>query len=232
MHTQSLRPHAGLARRWHIALALVAALLLGGCATGYGNYPGGSAYPGGGAYPGGYGSQRLLATVQGMDVNYGRLLVSVDDRGYYGGQSRVELYFDRNTPLIYQGRVQSVAGLERGDRISVDAVRSGGRLWARRIELVQDVRNGYGGSYYGGELRGAVSFVDPRAQTIVITRGGYSGGREQVRYDRNTRVEYRGQWFRPEQLDPGDVVSIQARPWGNGWLAEYIRVEVDARSRY
>ena len=130
MHTHSDRFHAGHARRWHIALALLAALLLAGCATGYGNYPGGTTYPGSGAYPGGYGSQRLLATVQGVDVNYGRLLVSVDNRGYSGGQSQVDLYFDRNTQLVYQGRLQSVAGLERGDRISVDAVQSArARSW-------------------------------------------------------------------------------------------------------
>ncbi|MEO6264798.1 MAG: DUF5666 domain-containing protein [Luteimonas sp.] len=209
---------------WLAVLALVSALLLGGCATGYGGYPGGS-YSGSG-----YGNQYLLGTVEDVDVNYGRMVLSADGRGY-GGTSRIEVFFDRNTRLVYQGREQSIAGLERGDRVRVDAVQSNGRLRARGIEVVQDVRGGYGGGQYGGELSGVVSHVDPRNRTIVITRGGYSGSREQVRYDANTRVEYRGQLFRPEQLDPGDVVRIQARPEGNGWLAERIWVEVDARSR-
>jgi hypothetical protein len=34
---------------------------------------------------------------------------------------------------------------------------------------------------------------------------------------------------RPEQLETGDVVRIQARQWGNGWLAERILVERSIR---
>ncbi|GAB2615706.1 DUF5666 domain-containing protein [Novilysobacter erysipheiresistens] len=191
--------------RW-IALAF-AALLLAGCATGYGN-------------------QRVSGTVEDIDPRYGRIMLSTDNR--YGNRgSRVALRFDRNTRLFYQGRQQAVAGLERGDGISVDVVRSNGELWARQIEVVHNVRDG--GYYGGGDLRGAVSFVDPRAQVIGITRGGYSGRREQVRYDHRTVVEYRGRRVRPEQLEPGDVVSIQARPWGDDRLAERIRVERSVR---
>lgn len=229
---------------WLVSMALAASLLLSGCVTG--GYPGsdggypGAGYPGsdrpypGPDYPGGYGSQRLLGTVQDVDPNQGRLMMTADagasSAGAYG-TSRVEIYFDRNTQLVYQGRVQAIEGLERGDRISVDAVQSQGRLWARHIEVVQNVRDTPGGSYYGGELSGAVSQVDPRSRRITIIRGGYSGDRTQVYYDERTQVEYRGQMFRPEQLDPGDVIRIQARPMGNDWVAEHIWVEVDARSR-
>ncbi len=208
--------------RW-IALAF-AALLLAGCMSGYG---GGYGSPGGGS---GYGSQRLLGTVQDVDPRYGRIVLTADDR-YRNRASQVVLRFDRNTRLFYEGRQQAVTGLERGDRISVDTVRSGGDLWAHRIEVVHNVRDSRGGGYYGGELRGAVAFVDPRAQVIGITRGGYSGRREQVRYDNRTRVEYRGQRVRPEQLEPGDVISIQARPQGNDWLAERIWVVRNVRER-
>ena len=112
--------------------------------------------------------------------------------------------------------------------------RSGNELWARQIEVVHNVRDGYGGgrydgSQYGDDLRGAVAFVDPRAQVVGINRGGYSGRREQVRYDSRTLVEYRGRQVRPEQLEPGDVIRVQARRWGNGWLAERIWVERSVR---
>ncbi|MGH8085433.1 MAG: DUF5666 domain-containing protein [Lysobacter sp.] len=207
--------------RW-IALAL-AALLLAGCATGYGGGYG-DRYGGDPAY----GSQRVLGTVEDVDPRYGRIVLGTDDR-YGNRNSRVALRFGRDTRLFYQGRQQAVAGLERGDGVSVEVVRSNGELWARRIEVVHNVRDGHGGDYYGGELRGAVSFVDPRARVIGITRGGYSGRREQVRYDHRTVVEYRGQRVRPEQLEPGDVVSIQARPWGNDRLAERIWVERSVR---
>lgn len=225
--------------RWLGGAMLAASLLLSGCVTGgfpgQGGYPGGSGYPGSSGYPGeqrdgGYGSQRVLGTVQDIDLNNGRLLMTGDSGAY--GSSRIEVTFDRNTQLVYQGRVQSINGLERGDRISVDALQSQGRLHARQIEVVQNVRDAPGGGYNNnGQLRGVVNDVDPRNRLITLGRDGYSGGREQVSYDDRTQVEYRGQRFRPEQLDAGDVVRIQARRWGNGWLAEWIWVEVDARSR-
>ena len=225
-----------LLARWLVPV--FAALLLAGCATGYGGgYGNGYGTPGGGY--GDYGSQRILGTVEDVDPRYGRIVLSTDDR-YRDRGSRLELRFDRNTRLFYQGRQHAVAGLERGDRISVEAVRSGGALLARRIEVVHNVRDGYrgdrygddyyGDDRYGDELRGAVAFVDPRSQVIGVDRGGYGGRPEEVRYDHRTRVEYRGQYLRPEQLERGDVIRVEARRRGNGWLAERIRVERDVRS--
>lgn len=213
--------------RWLLLAA--AALLLAGCVTGYGT-PGG--YGQGGYGQGyGYGSERVLGTVQDVDPRYGRIVLTADS-GYGGRVSQVAIRYDRNTRLVYQGQLHDPAGLERGDRISVEAVRSGGELRARNIEVVQNVRDSYGGNYYGGDLRGSVRWVDPRAQVIGITRGGYSGREERVRYDSRTRVEHRGRLLRPDALEPGDVIRIQARPYGNDWIAERIWVEIDVRSRY
>jgi len=219
------------------AAALAAVLLLAGCATGHGGgYPGtsypGSRYPGGD--PGGYGTQRLVGTVQDVDAYNGRMLVG-DDR--YGGSRPLEVRFDRNVLVVYQGRQVPVDGLERGDRVSIEVQSSGGRYWARRIEVVQNVRDGYGGGYgdgyYGGgnQLEGAVDYIDAQRRMIVLTRGGYSGSRETIYYDGNTVVDYGGRLYRPEQLERGDIISIQGRRLNNGWLAERIRVEVDVRSR-
>lgn len=141
-------------RRWRVALALLAGLLLAGCASyggnPYGRYPGNDGY-----YPGGYGnqygSQRLVATVVGMDARYGRLLLEAGDPRDYRrpgyGQQRIEVFFDNGTRLYYQGRQYPVTGLERGDVVSVDVVESRGRMWARRIEVVRNVRE-YGGYRY------------------------------------------------------------------------------------
>ena len=90
---------------------------------------------------------------------------------------------------------------------------------------------GYYGDGYGGDLGGAVGYVDPRRRVIELTRGGYAGRREQVYYDERTQVFHRGQRLRPELLEPGDVIRVRARPSGGGWLAEHIEVEVNARSR-
>ena len=142
-----------------LPLLLSACLVLAGCATGYGsgygNDPNGPYYPGGygdqygGQYGSQYGSQRFIATVEGVDARYGRVVLGVDDSRYrdprYGGQ-RIEVFFDNRTRLYYQGRQYPVAGLERGDQVAVEAVESGGRLWATRIEVVRNVRD-YGGGY-------------------------------------------------------------------------------------
>ncbi|TAK39824.1 MAG: hypothetical protein EPO30_01270 [Lysobacteraceae bacterium] len=144
-----------------ILLALSAAMLLGACATpgyggygdrygGYGDpYGGRSGYPSDPYYPGGYGSQygsqRFVATVDSVDPRYGRVLLSVRDSRSYGAR-RVEVFYDNGTRLYYQGRQYPVAGLERGDEVSVDAVESNGRLWARQIVVVRNVRE-YGGGY-------------------------------------------------------------------------------------
>ena len=226
-------------------LAIATALLFSGCMTTGGYPPGGNTgdyggYPPGGQYPQQpYPSQsgnQLVGTVDSVDAN-GRLLL-IADTGYgggYGSGSRIEVMFDQRTQLYYQGQSYPVAGLERGDRIRIDAMQSGGSWWARSIEVVQNVRDGQGGQYggqYGNQLGGAVSFVDTRARVIAFTSSGYSGATTQVRYDERTVVEYRGQQFRPESLERGDVVRIQARQWNNEWLAERIVVETSARERY
>lgn len=222
--------------------AIVAALLLPGCMTtdGHGGYPPGQQYPDqpypGQTYPGqgypGQSANQLVGTVQGVDN--GRLVLSAESTGYsggYGSGSPVDVYFDQRTQLHYQGQAYPVTGLEPGDRIRIDATQSGGRLWARSIELLQNVRDRQGGNYGSNDLGGAVTFVDPRARVIAFTRGGYSGATAQVHYDERTVVEYRGQTYRPEYLERGDVVRIQARQWGNEWLAERIVVETSARAR-
>lgn len=222
-------------------------LMLAGCVTGgYGaGYPDQAGYPGQSGYPGQPypgqpypddrgGTQALTGTVEGIDLN-GQRLVLMAQASRYAGGSRVDVYFDRNTRLVYQGRVQAIEGLERGDVVRVDAVQSGGRLWARSIEVVQDVRDQRGGNQYGdqygNELRGAIGYVDARSRLIGLERGGY-GGAVRVRYDERTVVEYQGRRYSPQDLERGDEVRVQARDAGGGeWLAERIWVERSVRGR-
>ncbi|MBA2237353.1 MAG: hypothetical protein H0W24_01425, partial [Lysobacter sp.] len=133
----------------------------------------------------------------------------------------------------------------------VQTGQSGGRLFARSVEVVHNVRDGqpgggqyggqygdqYGGQYgggqqYGNELRGTVGFVDARSRTIDLERGGYGGDRIRVRYDDRTLVEYQGRRYNPRDLDPGDQVIIHTRRIGNNEpVAERIIVERSARTR-
>lgn len=231
------RPARGLARsaRWLVPVAIV--ILLAGCATGGGyGLPGqgqGRSYPGepypDDRYGGQYGSQSLTGSVDGIDLNGQRLMLVTQSSGY-GAGSRAEVHFDQNTRLIYQGQQHPIQGLERGDVVRVDAAQSGGRLWARTIEVVHNVRDGYGGDQYGGnELRGNVAYVDTRARTIELERGGSNANTGRVRYDERTVVEYQGRRYRAEDLDRGDLVRMQVRRMGNELLAERIAVERSIR---
>lgn len=211
-----------------IAGLLALVLGLAGCVTpGYGGYPG-QGYPVGG-YPPASQAQRLAGTVADADPANRRFLLDDETGGY--GQRRVEIRYDDRTRLTYRGQLLSPAGLEPGDRIEVDASRSGDTWWARSIEVIADVRGGQDGYGYGNALGGAVTYVDTRARVIGFTQGGYAGSQQRVRYDGRTVVEYRGQRYRIEDLERGDVIRIEAQPYGNEWLAQRIVVEVDARSR-
>jgi hypothetical protein len=232
-------------RSFGLALATGAVLLLGGCVT-----PGGYGDDGGYGQPAGYPSQQYPSQygavtegiVEGVDPRSGRLAVVVRDRRS-GRDMPMELRYDQRTRLTYQGRAADVAGLERGDVIRFNAAQTGNELYVQDIEVVRNVRDGgyssgigspggaYGGDGYGpgADLRGAVTYVDTRTRSIRIDGGGYGGAAEVV-YDARTSVEYQGRAYRPEDLERGDQVRVQARQVdSNQWLAERIIVERSVR---
>ncbi|MEO6227284.1 MAG: hypothetical protein ABIO61_05440 [Thermomonas sp.] len=208
-------------------------LLLTGCVTqdGYGS-PGSYGSNGGygqpaPSYPSQYGSQygnQIQGTVDGVDPTYNRLYIVVGDPRS-GRAQRIQVRYDQRTRLFYQGRAQAVEGLERGDVIRMEVSQSGRELWARSIEVVSNVRDGGYGGGYGNDVRGAVADVDTRARLIRLDGAGY-GNDVQLGYDARTTVQYQGRSYRPENLQRGDLVRIQARQIGNNlWLAERIDVE-------
>ncbi len=105
-------------------------------------------------------------------------------------------------------------------------------------------QGGYGPDQFGNSatLYGTVSGVDARGRQLMIEidpRAGASrdarrsayGSQERVRYDAGTMVEYRGQRYRPEDLERGDMVRIQAIRRGNEWFAQSVTVERSVRER-
>lgn len=199
-------------------------LLLAGCVSpgGYAGSSGGYGQPDPG-YSSQYGSQ-LQGIVDDVDTAYGRIFLLVDDPRS-GRAERTEVRYDQRTRLFYQGRESSVEGLERGDVVRIEVGQSGRELLADSIEVLSNVRNDGNGGGYGQDLRGSVAFVDTRARLVRLDGAGY-GNSGQVRYDSRTTVEYQGSFYRPEDLERGDLVRIQTRPLGNNeWLAERIIVE-------
>jgi hypothetical protein len=191
-----------------------------------------------------YGSRYgdLRGTVARVDVDGRRIYVNrEDDRSlrnggdYRGSSGQAVLYFDDRTRVDYQGRSYRPEELELGDQIAANVEESGGRLWARDIQVVYDVSAGgspgQGDRYGSSSVHGVVRYVDTRNRTLEIERsrynsnfssGGSYGGSSDVtvvHFDAETVVTFQGRRYAPENLERGDAVDVQLRSRsGDSWL--------------
>jgi hypothetical protein len=206
------------------SLFVAACVALSACAS-MGDF--GSPYPPSTGYPSQGARQELQGAVRNVDHGNRRFLLAQDRGG------SADIAYDAATRLVYQGREHAVGGLEPGDRVRVLAARDGGLWRAQDIQVLSDVREGggYAGDGSGMERHGAIARVDARSRTIYYTEGGYSGGEQAVGYDTRTTVEYRGQQYRPDALERGDLVRMQVSRDDRGWVADRIVVEVSSRER-
>ncbi len=212
------RPLRGLS-----AAAVV--FVLGACASIYRPSSGeGGDRAGTSAHPVPAARQDLSGRVRNIDHGNRRLLLERDAGG------TADIAWDDRTRLTHDGRAQAVAGLEPGAPIRVLASRDGALWRADDIEMLDDAPAG-GAQAAPTERSGAIASIDRRARTIAYTRGGYTGGEERVRYDRDTVVQYRGQRHPVDALERGDLVRLQLRRSDQGWVAVRIVVEASARER-
>ena len=84
---------------------------------------------------------------------------------------------------------------------------------------------------YGAQLYGTVEGIDPGRARILLDVGERNGRmmRREVRYDRNTRLFYRGQQSAVEGLERGDVVRIEVVESGRELWARSIEVVHNVR---
>lgn len=173
--------------------------------------------------------------------------------------NRATLYCDSQTRVVYQGNAYRPESLESGDEIIADVRDVSGRLVADRIDVTYDVssndrygndrydpnarapypqddRYGTYGSVGNEDVRGTVQRVDRDNRTITIERVQYydrnlsrSGDLLTLYYDNDTRVTFRNQSYRAENLEAGDVVAIDVDQVRGTLVANDIRVLADAR---
>jgi hypothetical protein len=181
-----------------------------------------------------------------------------DDReGSRNDRHEIVLFYDDSTTVEYQGRDFRPEDLERGDRIQASVDWQGDRGVAEDIQVTYDASSGRGGEApdrpsrpdredsHGqdepsADLQGTIRSVDASAQSLEIEpasddsedsdSSGRPAGVVMVRYDAQTTVQFQGRSYRPENLEPGDVVAIHLRRSRGGRpVADQILVIGDAR---
>lgn len=144
-------------------------------------------------------------------------------------------------------QVRDVGGRLVADRIDVTYdVSSGGRYGDDRYgnypqddrygNYPQDDRYGQYGSVTGEDVRGTVRRVDRENRTLTLDRveyfdRGLDRGSDVVTlyYDNDTRVSFRNETYRPENLEVGDVVAVDVDTVRGTLVADEVRVLADAR---
>lgn len=179
--------------------------------------------------------------------------------GGYTTGSRTTVYCDDQTRVVFQGNSYRPDSLESGDEVIAEVRDVGGRLVADRIDVTYDVSSNdrYGndpysrtpspypqddryGSYgtQGNEdMRGTVRGVDRNNRTVTLERVQYydrslarsSSDLLTLYYDNDTRVTFRNQSYRPEDLEAGDVVAVGVDQVRGTLVANDIQVLANAR---
>ena len=205
---------------------LVAPMLLAvaGCSLFGGG--GGSATPSPSSTP--TSATAVSGTVQAVDTQAHTLTVGSGTRNQTNlrnSDQRV-LAYDNSTVVEYQGqKAYNPQDLEVGDQIEAQVQRSGDRLLARNIKVVNSV-SGSNGTNTGAATTWAatVRSVNSANRAIELVQSGREQYPVTVSYDASTRVEFQGRSYKPEDLEPGDTVQVRTRGSGNQVIADQIVV--------
>jgi Cu/Ag efflux protein CusF len=217
-------------------LLVMVALFGAACSTGGGSRTGSAPQPAGGPVPATGGT--LTGVVRGVDAQSRTLTLSAEAAPQLSlrtGDSQV-LSYDASTTVSYQGGRYRPEDLEPGDRIQATVERAGNGWIARRIDVLSSVSDAVGGGAGAGSastpgaLDATVRWVDTRNRTVELEP--LSGDRRAVvaDYNGNTRVEYQGRAYRPEDLERGDVVQVRTRQAGGRLVADQIVVTQNAHA--
>lgn len=105
-----------------------------------------------------------------------------------------------------------------------------------RTPYPQDDRYGTYGTVGNEDVRGTVQRVDRENRTVTLERVQYydrnlsrSGDLLTLYYDNDTRVTFRNQAYRAENLEAGDIVAVDVDQVRGTLVADDIRVLADAR---
>jgi len=176
--------------------------------------------------PGSSTASNIRGSVRAVDMQ-ARTLTVAPDAGSAATSLRnndqVVVSYDSATVVEYQGRTFRPEDLEVGDRIDIQVERNADRVAARHITVLSDVSGGNANAGQPNDFDGTVRRVDSQNRIIEVSTAGNPSQPLSVSYDANTRVEYQGRTYRPEELERGDGIRVRTRP-GNGLIADTIVV--------
>jgi hypothetical protein len=199
----------------------IAALVMTGCGL-----------LGGGGAHGGYRQRRDAAAVSGsvqsVDAQAHTLTVGAGARNQMNlrKNDRTVLTYDSSTVVEYQGQTSyNPEDLEVGDQIEAQVERSGDRLLARNIKVVYSVSGNSGTNTAAVTAWDAtVRSVNSGNRTIELVQSGREQYPVTVHYDANTRVEFQGRSYRPEDLERDDGVQVRTHSSGSQVIVDQIIV--------
>jgi hypothetical protein len=192
------------------------------------------------------GSSSYLANGGAGYGNGGRATIFCDSqtRVVFQGQTFRPESLENGDEVIAQ--VSDVRGRLVADRIDVTYDVSGNdrygndrgndRYGTGTTPAPSDDRYDRYGRVGNEDARGTVRRVDRNERSVTLERVQYfdrtfdRGGSDQITlyYDTDTRVTFRGQSYRPESLEPGDIVAVSIDQVRGALVANSIEVLADA----
>jgi hypothetical protein len=214
MNTARLRMHC---------LPIVALVMTGCALLGVG---GGSSTPS--PSPALTSAAAVSGSVQSVDAQAHTLTVGAGARNQMNlrNNDRIVLTYDSSTVVAYQGQKSyKPEDLEVGDQIEAQVERSGDRLLARNIKVVYSVSGNSGTNSAAVTAWDAtVRSVNSGHRTIELVQSGREQYPVTVHYDANTRVEFQGRSYRPEDLQRDDGVQVRTHSSGSQVIVDQIVV--------
>ncbi|MCC7549357.1 MAG: hypothetical protein IT532_16510 [Burkholderiales bacterium] len=142
------------------------------------------------------------------------------------------LGYDGDTVVEYRGERYRPEDLEAGDQIEARTERVNDRAIARTITVVSDAtpEATSGSTVLPREFDALVRYVDPKARTIEVEPLDRSIEPVVLPYDENTRVEYQGSSYRPEDVERGARVRVRTRDAQGQSIVADILVTQDVRT--
>jgi hypothetical protein len=139
-------------------------------------------------------------TVTKIDQIRNRLVVQP-----FGGGDRLKLVFDERTHVFRDGTETTQMTIHKGDRVYVDTMLVGNRVFARNIRVQSQIGP--------ADASGQVEAFDPNTGALAL-RDQLSAGPVSFRIDSSTAVTRDGRATTLADLKPGSLVSVKFAPGG------------------